>query len=357
MPKDSKKRLLLLFGGRSGEHEVSLSSAASVLKELDKSKYDITLLGGDKDGRWYKTPTKNLTDIKAALDVKMKDSEEVALSPTLFKEYDVVFPIIHGPLYEDGCLQGFLDICEIAYVGSGHLASAIAMDKSLSKQLAKDSGLHVAPYILIKEHDSLDEKMKEIEASLSWPVFVKPVCLGSSVGIAKVESKEKLKAAIKDAFCFDDKVLVESGIKGREIELSALEVSDEIRVSLPGEILVHPKHGFYSYDAKYILDDAAEVIAPCQLPKDKTNDLQQAAKTIFEAIGAKGLARVDFFLCEETGHVIFNEINTLPGFTKISMYPKLWQASGIDYQSLLNHLVDSALYQFDKKQKLVRDYL
>lgn len=359
MANDKKSRVVLLYGGQSGEHEVSLLSAASVLQAIDASRFDVTPIGGDKTGRWFLSSKEDLLSHDPnALAVSLPTSKEIALSTSFFKDYDVVLPIVHGPLYEDGCLQGFLDLCDIAYVGSGAQSSACAMDKVLSKQLALLHDVKVVDFKCLKSDMSQDRReaiIKEVIHEFGFPVFVKPARMGSSVGIEKVNDEAALLSAIENTFCFDEKILIERYLKGREIELAVLETPHELKVSLAGEIKMQNEEDFYSYEAKYINESAAQLIWPASLEDTLLKQLQDTALTVFQMLECNGLARCDFFVEEKTNTIYFNELNTLPGFTEISMYPKLWAKSGVPYDRLIATLIESALLRYEKRKKLVRD--
>lgn len=359
-------KLVLLYGGKSGEHEVSLISAASVLANLDPKKFDIIPVGMDKEGRFFRNEYKALLACKDQLPVCTDHSIPL---PSLLRdgkfalEADVVFPVVHGPLYEDGCLQGLLELANIAYVGSDVLSSAIGMDKDMARRVASTHGVQSAQYRSLSWHAKAAARRSFCEKTareLGWPLFVKPCSLGSSVGIHKTTNMNELMDAVSDALRYDKSVLVEAFIKGREIELAVLEnlsPCEPPRVSVAGEIRVHHPDGFYSYSAKYLESDQTELLVPAPLTPQQLEDLQQLAATLFTSLKCKGMARVDFFLNEETNTVYFNEINTLPGFTAISMYPKLWQTSGIAYPDLLLQLVELALIHQRCKDSLVTNYL
>jgi D-alanine-D-alanine ligase len=367
-----KLRVAVLYGGRSGEHEVSLQSAASVINHLDGDRFEIVPVAIDKQGRWH------LNDIsliagKKSLPV-FKDAPKVVLPPNPADTcalvclgrsgetmpIDVVFPIVHGPLCEDGTIQGLLELANIPYVGCGVLASAVAMDKEVAKRLARDSGLPIVSYISLKHERWRKEKQQtaeRIEEELGYPVFVKPANLGSSVGVHKVKEAAGLNRALENAFDYDTKVLVEVAVGAREIELSVLENPDsgaEPLVSVPGEI--DPRYEFYSYQAKYLDEQGAVLIIPAKLEAEQMKRGQDIAKKAFLAIECEGMARVDLLLDRMSGEFFFNELNTIPGFTSISMYPKLWEASGIRYTELLSRLVDLAISRHKRKQGLVREF-
>jgi len=322
----AKLNIGLIFGGKSGEHEVSLESAKSVYETLNKKKYRVSLIFIDKSGKWSTE----------------KDLEKI----------DVFFPVIHGTYGEDGCIQGFLELLNAAYVGSGVIGSAIGMDKDVQKRLLRDAGILTAKFISVEKIQLNKRLTKTIIQKLKFPLFVKPANLGSSVGVSKVDADDDLHKAIEEAFRYDNKILIEEGIAGREIECSVLG-NDKPVASLPGEVL--PKHEFYSYEAKYIDENGAVLKIPAKLSKNKIEEIRKLAVKVFRILECSGMARVDFFL-EKSGKVIVNEINTIPGFTKISMYPKLWEISGIPYRSLLDKLISLALENKRKKDRLQRDF-
>lgn len=359
-------KLVLLYGGKSGEHEISLRSAASVLSALDAGKYEIIPIGMDKEGCCYLNEYNALTTYTDALPVKTPHCRRLPslqVDGHFAVEADVVFPVVHGPLYEDGCLQGLLNLAQIACVGSDVLSSAVGMDKDIARRLAcVDEQVLCAAYRTLSWHASPDVRhafCKTVAEELGWPLFVKPCAMGSSVGIHKVDTLEAFYHAVDDALRYDERIVVESFIQGREIELAVLENENPCkspRVSLPGEIRVHHPDGFYSYAAKYLDQDCSELIFPASLPDTMVATLQQAAADIFVRLKCKGMARVDFFVNDTTGKVYFNEINTLPGFTSISMYPKLWQVSGLPYKDLLDALIALAMTHYGCKQQLVTSY-
>lgn len=357
--------LLLLYGGKSGEHEISLISAASVLANLDPMQYRITPVGMDKEGRCYLNDYQELLSYKQSLPVVTTTSrplESLLMNGQLTVSADVVFPVVHGPLYEDGCLQGLLELADTAYVGCGVLSSAIGMDKDMQRRVASVSGIQSARYRLFSWHvQSVDVEQfcKQTVAEFGWPLFVKPCSMGSSVGIHKVSTMDELVAAINDARRYDDEVLVEAFVQGREIELAVLESASPHEgplVSLPGEICVNHPDGFYSYAAKYLESEQTELIVPADLDKKLVDRLQQVAAEIFISLKCRGMARVDFFVNDEDGKIYFNEINTIPGFTSISMYPRMWQASGLSYSSLLDRLISLAITRQHCRKQLVRHY-
>lgn len=358
-----KLRIGVLFGGRSGEHEVSLVSAASVIGALDKNKYDIVQIGITKAGQWFVGD-----DVLLALkNSKTPPAEkEVAIIPEptrngLFylhtgknEPFDVVFPVLHGTFGEDGTLQGLLDLADIPYVGAGTLGSSVGMDKIIQKQILQQSGISVAPFVwfLAKEYKAGPQAIiNKIEASFKYPYFIKPSNLGSSVGISKAHNKTELEKGIVLACKYDRRVIVESGIEGaREIELSVLG-NDEPFASLPGEII--SSNEFYDYDAKYV-DGKSKTLVPAELPEKTVKKLQEAAIKAFKACDCAGMARVDFLV--QGNNIYMIELNTIPGFTSISMYPKLMEASGIKYPKLLDKLIELALERHKEKAELLTSY-
>jgi D-alanine-D-alanine ligase len=370
-----KLRVAVLYGGRSGEHEVSLQSAASVVNYLDRDRFEIVPVAIDKRGRWHLNDI-SLLEGKKSLPV-FKNAPNVVLAPnpaeagsdsTLIRlgesgesrGIDVVFPVMHGPLCEDGTIQGLLELADLPYVGCGVLASAIAMDKEMAKRVARDAGIPIVPYVSLKHEVWKKQKQqsaKRIKEQLGYPVFVKPANLGSSVGVHKVKGPSGLNRALEDAFNYDRKVLVETGMNAREIELSVLEnleAGADPLVSIPGEI--DPTHEFYSYEAKYLDEKGATLIIPAKLAPEETKRAQDIGRKAFTVLECEGMARVDLFMDRTSGEFFFNELNTIPGFTSISMYPKLWEASGISYQELLSKLVDLAISRHKKKKTLVREF-
>jgi len=356
-----KTRVAVLYGGRSGEHEVSLQSAVAVIKNLDPARFEIVPIGIDKQGRWLLNDVKQLGINAAtkALPLKTVNSELLS-APQESGLFDVVFPVLHGVLCEDGTVQGMLELMDVPYVGAGVLASAIGMDKDVSKRLVAAAGLRVPSYTLFNQAQWQHETAKiidQIETQWVYPLFVKPVNTGSSVGVHKVNKREELIPAINDAFLYDTRITVEQGLQVREIELAVLEnphYGQSPLVSIPGEIVPH--HAFYSYAAKYLDPNGAEALIPAPLSPAKTEEAKQIAGKIFEVLGCEGMARVDLFLDKNSDEFVFNEVNTLPGFTQISMYPKLWEASGISYQQLLTYLIELAIARYQRKQGLKRDW-
>ncbi|EOW6703501.1 D-alanine--D-alanine ligase [Cronobacter malonaticus] len=350
----AKLRVGIVFGGKSAEHEVSLQSAKNIVDAIDKEKFDVVLLGIDKQGQWHvNDASRYLLNAEDPARIALHRSEKnVALIPGLSQQQliesnnrqalpqlDVIFPIVHGTLGEDGSLQGMLRMANIPFVGSGVLGSAVSMDKDVAKRLLRDAGLAVAPFITLTRANRQRITFEDVKAQLGLPLFVKPANQGSSVGVSKVNDEAQYHAAVALAFEFDHKVVVETGIKGREIECAVLG-NESPQASTCGEIVVSSE--FYSYDTKYIDDQAARVVVPADIAPDVNEKIRAIAIRAFQALECAGLARVDVFLTPDN-EVIINEINTLPGFTNISMYPKLWQASGIGYQELITRLIELAL--------------
>jgi D-alanine-D-alanine ligase len=376
MTISAKIRVAVLFGGRSAEHEVSLKSAANVIQNLDPDLFEVVPVGIDKLGNWFlghdifthslehKTVAKLQKEtwftpewIGKQVDVRFEPKTLLSSNGPVF---DVVFPVVHGTLCEDGTLQGLLELANVPYVGCGVLASAVGMDKDVSKRLAILADVPVAPYIAVKHDKWLtvpDAVTKEVTAKLTYPLFVKPANTGSSIGITKVKTPDALKAALDEAFCFDTKVLIENGLDILELEVAALESLDNNTdpiVSVVGEI--KPSHEFYSYDAKYVDENGAELFIPASVSEVVREKAQTIAKKLFRALECEGMARIDLFYEKNTQQIYFNEINTIPGFTQISMYPKLMAASGLAYTDLLTHLIQLAIKRHQCKTKLQRSY-
>lgn len=357
--------LVLLYGGKSGEHEISLISAASILAHLDPEKYHIIPVGIDKEGCFFVNDYEALRAYPESLPVRTPHSrklDSLICNGNLALNADVVFPIVHGPIYEDGCLQGLLEHAGIAYVGCGVLSSAIGMDKDIARRLVCVDGLQSTPYrcLSARGHDeNLNDICQSIVAELGWPLFVKPCSLGSSVGTHKVHTMSELLDAISDAKRYDLEVLIEAFASGREIELAVLEnpIPNALpKVSIPGEIIVSHPDGFYSYTSKYLDSTQTQLEIPAKLPDDIVLRLQQFAAEIFTRMKCRGMARVDFFVDEKNGKILFSEINTIPGFTMVSMYPKLWAQSGLAFPALLDQLIELAIAHRQYRDKLVTHY-
>ncbi|SPF36892.1 D-alanine--D-alanine ligase [Candidatus Sulfotelmatobacter kueseliae] len=389
-----KLRVGILFGGRSGEHEVSLLSAASVLNAIDKEKYEVVPIGITKDGRWLTSEhAENLLTGKLVLEPRhlragdpettpaaavLAQGESVVVPPEPAHHenglmpfqtdaahlrrasdrainVDVIFPVLHGTFGEDGTIQGLLELADIAYVGAGVLGSAAGMDKDIMKSLFIAAGIPIVKHVTILRSD-WEKDAKKVErlvgGKLTYPVFVKPANLGSSVGISKAHNRKELGPAIEEAAKFDRKIVIEQGVggkkeKAREIECSVLGNDDPV-ASVPGEIV--PVKEFYDYNAKY-LDEGSELIIPARLTKAQTKKVQELAVAAFKAVDCSGLARVDFLMDGKTQAIYLNEINTMPGFTSISMYPKLWAASGLEYSELIDRLIQLGLERHEDKKK------
>jgi D-alanine-D-alanine ligase len=342
----------VLFGGKSAEHEVSIRSARNVVDALDKDRFDCTLVGIDKTGRWYLADDRALLegDIPRLLAIEGGNrsisvdlgGRPVGSAPVSIGSFDVAFPVLHGPYGEDGSVQGLLKLAGIPCVGSGVLGSAVGMDKDAMKRLLRDAGIPVGPFLSIRSHQRGGIGFDDLRQRLGVPFFVKPANLGSSVGISVVRTEGELAAALELAFSFDRKIVVEANIVGREIECAVLG-NDQPRASAVGEVVSNPlKHGYYSYEAKYLDEKGAELRIPADLPESKVREIQELALRTFSCLCAEGMARVDFFLRPD-GEVLVNEINTIPGFTSNSMYPKLWEASGKGYSALVTELVELSL--------------
>lgn len=366
-----KLRIGVIFGGRSGEHEVSLLSARSVLSVLDPAKYAITQIGITGEGIWLTgdsvmeafeshqldtlSPAILLPEPQNAMLYRIRKSAAGDILEPL-THLDVVFPVLHGTFGEDGTVQGLLELADVAYVGGGVLASSVGMDKALFKEVMRANDIPVADSLLFSRHQlesSMPDVAAQIEAELPYPVFVKPVNSGSSVGISKCSSHSDLVEGLMDAAQYDRRIMVEAGVKNaREIEVSVL--GNELpKASVIGEVC--PSDEFYTYNAKYI-DDRSELIIPAPLDTELTRKIQQTAEMVYSLIDCAGMARVDFLLERGTDTYYVSEINTIPGFTKISMYPKLWEASGLPYSDLVKRLIDLALERKSERDHTTRVY-
>ncbi|MBI2040252.1 D-alanine--D-alanine ligase [Candidatus Microgenomates bacterium] len=356
-----KIMVAIIFGGRSAEHEVSIQSAKNIFNSLDKDKYEPILIGIDKTGKWVlnqpaqlllsasnpKLTKLNKTSKEVSLVQKNRSTKLVSVTDNQdVGSVDVVFPVLHGPFGEDGTIQGMLKLLNIPFVGSSVLGSALGMDKDAMKRLLNHAGIPTAKFLCFQKGNKIN--FATAKTKLGLPFFVKPANLGSSVGISKVKNEKEFKKAVRSAFEFDSKILVEEYVKGREIECSVLGNENPI-ASIPGEVV--PTHEFYSYEAKYVDENGAILKVPANLPKKIVKTVQELAIKTFKTLCCEGMARVDFFL-KENGDVVVNELNTIPGFTKISMYPKLWEASGISYQQLVDRLIQLALERFKRESKL-----
>ena len=379
MNPTNKIRVAVLFGGRSSEHEVSLRSAENVIQYLDPAYFEVVPIGIDKQGNWFTGSdifAKSLaqqtvpqlsegsstwfTPEWVGKEVAATTVKDIATNKNSSNLFDVIFPAVHGSFCEDGTLQGLLELAGLPYVGCGVLSSAVGMDKDVSKRLAILAGVPVAPYLVYKKdrwqtHPAIITR--EVAEKLAYPVFVKPANTGSSIGITKVKSADQLAAAVDEAFRFDTKILIEKALNVLELEVAVLESlepdADPI-VSVVGEI--KPRHEFYSYDAKYLDENGAELLIPASTSKEISQHAQVLAKKLFIALECEGMARVDLFYAKDSKQIYFNEVNTIPGFTQISMYPKLMSASGVSYAELLTHLIKLAMNRHKQKEQLIRSY-
>jgi D-alanine-D-alanine ligase len=366
-PQSRKIRVAVVFGGRSDEHDVSLRSAQTVMRALDPDRYEVVPLGITREGQWIASddPMRQLVDRSPMFHLTEGEQKAVptgdrqiqpvtgpqALMPTEAPEgIDVFFPVLHGPMGEDGTIQGMLELAGLPYVGSGVLGSAVAMDKAMTKTVLAQAGIPQAPWTLVNRNAwRRDPESVEIgiRNQFDFPMFVKPANMGSSVGISKVRNAAELHTAIGEAAHFDRRIVIEQGIVGRELEMSVLGNDDPI-VSVAGEI--RPRGEFYDYTAKYI-DDTAELIIPAQLEPEIQRQMEDYAAQSFTALDLAGLARVDFFVEDGTNQVYVNEVNTIPGFTSISMYPSLWEASGLPLEKLVNRLIELAIERHGERSR------
>ena len=355
-------RVVLLFGGRSTEHEISLLSARNIFLALDRSRFAPVLIGIDRQGGWHLEP-------EATLDRAQGDPRGVHLDPTapriepstVLRAGDVVFPVLHGTYGEDGTIQGLLELANVgadadgavAYVGAGVLGSAIGMDKDVAKRLLRDAGIPVVEFQVLTAHRWRKDPRAVLDeaAALGFPLFCKPANAGSSVGVSRVASAADLPSAVRVALGFDQKVLLERAVDAREVECAVLG-NDEPVASLPGEIALAPRHAFYSYDAKYVDPGASEFRVPAALPPEVVAAVQRLAVRTFQVLELAGLARVDFFVERPTGRLFVNEVNTMPGFTALSGYPKMWEASGLAVTGLVTRLIDLAVERARTRQAL-----
>jgi len=356
-----KMKVAIICGGKSVEHEISLQSAKNVIEAMDKDRYEILLIGLDREGRWHlKDVAEFEQEMKSApLPYLSPGGDEVVFIPAgrgrllnittgeLLQPVDVVFPILHGPFGEDGTIQGLLKIAEVPFVGAGVLSSALVMDKEVSKRLLKETGIPTSRFLSFTTEEKENIKFSTVIDHLGLPLFVKPANLGSSVGMSKVKKEEDFAPALEEAFRYDNKILIEEYIEGREIECAVLG-NEQPRASCPGEVI--PRHEFYSYEAKYVDPQGAILEIPASLPQDTVEKIQYLAIQAFRTLYCEGMARVDFFLRGE--EILVNELNTIPGFTSISMYPKLWEASGLPYPQLIDELIQLSLARREKEKKL-----
>jgi D-alanine-D-alanine ligase len=343
MASAQRIHVVVLFGGQSAEHDVSCVTAAHVIKALDSSKYDITAVGITREGKWVVA--------QPQANVLVAEGEPTSITPIVEQARGdartVIFPLLHGPLGEDGTMQGVLELANIAYVGTGVLGSAVAMDKGVAKQVLHANGIPQPKYVSLREAHVNDAALLHAADTLGLPVFVKPANMGSSVGVSKANTIDEMRSAVEHALTYDEWVLIEEAVVGREIEVAVLG-NVHARASIPGEII--PGNEFYDYADKYI-GDGAQLIVPANLTADEVEAVQHLAIVIFHTLRAEGMARVDFFYEENGRGFLCNEINTIPGFTPISMYPKLWQASGMSYPALLDELITLALDRFSRRRR------
>ncbi len=362
----NKKRIAVLFGGRSGEHDVSLASARSVLSVLDRDKYEIFPVGISQSGTWYYGS--NILDLMSSGNVNDLEMVTILADPgkpglyqinsgnlELLTPLDVVFPVLHGTFGEDGTMQGLLELADLAYVGGGVLGSSVGMDKGVFKDVMRANDIPVVESILVLRKDiekNIDQVIAQIESEFSYPVFVKPANLGSSVGISKCIHRSDLAEGLLEAAKFDRRILIERGVNAREIEISVLG-NDDPRASVAGEVL--PSRDFYSYESKYV-DGSSGLSIPAEIPATLSDQIRAMAIKAFKAIDCAGMARVDFFLDKDNGKFYLNELNSLPGFTSISMYPKLWQASGLPYNELVDSLIELAFERKNERDQTERSF-
>jgi D-alanine-D-alanine ligase len=363
-----KIRVALLFGGKSAEHDASLMSAKNVYQALDKEKYDVTLVGITRAGHWltaspeillegdYREMGKSLESKSTARqDLFVPQKNEILLyqgkEESVTEAIDIVLPILHGTYGEDGSIQGFCRMMGLPFVGPGIVGSAVGMDKDVMKRLLRDAGILIGKFLVLRKEEQIPDYKKTV-SELGEVLFIKPANLGSSVGVSRVTSENEYREAIKEAFKYDTKILIEEEIVGREIECAVLG-NEYPKASLPGEVVTNTEaHSFYSYDAKYIDASGSTTFIPAQnLDQEKIKEIQEVAVAVFKALCCEGMGRVDVFLTPE-GKVVVNEINTIPGFTAISMYPKLWEASGVSYSALLDTLIDLGLQRRERDNKL-----
>lgn len=342
-----KQTLILLYGGRSAEREVSVLSAESVMRAINYDKFSVKTYFITKAGDFIKT--QEFTE-KPSADEKLMTNATVDLSQQvkpsdIYEENAVVFPVLHGPMGEDGSIQGFLEVLRLPYVGCNILSSSVAMDKITTKRILESAGIPQVPYVAVLEGENLEEKIAEIEEKLTYPIFIKPSNMGSSVGISKSDNQEELRVALDLAFKYDSRVLVEQGVNAREIEVGLLGNYD-VKSTLPGEVVKDV--AFYDYEAKYI-DNKITMDIPSKISDEVISVMRTNAETAFRALGGQGLARCDFFYTEE-GDIFLNELNTMPGFTQWSMYPLLWENMGLPYSELIEKLVNLAEEAFAQRE-------
>jgi D-alanine-D-alanine ligase len=354
--KTAKKiRVGIIYGGRSGEHEVSIASAASIFKHLDRTRYEAVPIRIEKDGKWVlgaKAPT-SISAAKVHEEARTEALEPVAPTTALSETgIDVVFPVLHGPYGEDGTMQGLLELANMPYVGAGVLGSAVGMDKAVMKKLFAAEGLPVGPYVVVLRPEWQRDAAGitgRVARDLGFPVFVKPANLGSSVGISKARSEPEFETAMALALQYDRKIVIEAAVPhAREIECAVLG-NDDPQASIPGEVV--PSREFYDYEAKY-LDDASQILIPAPLTEAQAAEIRRLSIAAFRAVDGAGMSRVDFLMSRDTGELFLNEVNTIPGFTTISMYPKMWEATGLAYTDLVDRLITLAIERHAERQQL-----
>jgi D-alanine-D-alanine ligase len=349
----AKIRVGILFGGKSAEHEVSLLSAKNVMAAMDPEKYEIVPIGISRTGEWFRSNAITLPERADAQQLSLipgSTNQSIVENEQPLPALDVIFPVLHGSNGEDGTVQGLLRLANIPFIGADVLGSAIGMDKDVAKRLLRDAGIPVADFVVIHNYDRDSYTYEKLTETLGSPIFVKAVNMGSSVGVTKVKNQIDFDAAMSEAFRYDTKVIVEAAINGREIECAVLG-NDKPEASTVGEII--PDADFYTYEAKYT-EGATKIIIPADLPQKTLHEAQQLAIKTFQVLECTGMARVDFFL-EESGRLLVNEINTIPGFTKTSMYPKLWEASGLVYDKLIEKLIALAIERHQQRERLAID--
>jgi D-alanine-D-alanine ligase len=379
-----KIRVGVLFGGRSGEHEISLRSALTVMSSMDPARYEIVPIGIARDGRWrlradaislLKQSAPKLYALghggipvslppyphgrspRRTLIANGKRPAKSSNHGAQLVPLDLIFPVLHGTFGEDGTVQGLLELAGLPYVGAGVLGSAIGMDKDIQKRLLRESGIPVVRYFSLTQAEAADDRARarRLADELGYPIFVKPNALGSSIGISRVKSAAALSAALKDAFQYDRKVLLEAGCEGREFECAVLG-NDDPKASIVGEVRIHRRHRFYSYESKYVDPRGAEVEIPADLPPTVSDRIRELSVAAFKALGLRGMARVDFLARADLTECVINEVNTIPGFTAISMYPKLWQATALPLPKLIDRLIELALEEHRQRAILKFTY-
>ncbi|MFA0815972.1 MAG: D-alanine--D-alanine ligase family protein [Anaerofustis sp.] len=352
---NGKTNVGIIFGGKSGEHEVSLNSAYNVIKAIDRSKFDVTMIGISKDGAWkhFFGDPEMIGNGKWEYDTDHINENLSIFHDEIIKKTDIFFPVLHGTFGEDGTIQGLFEMIDKPYVGCGVLASSAAMDKAVAKVLFRSQGIPVAEDLLVYKSempDHLDEIIEAAHDQFDFPMFVKPVNMGSSVGISKAHDKTELKNALLFASKFDNKILIEKFIDACEVEVGVLGNEQPV-ASCIGQII--PCHEFYDYEAKYLSGHDSKIIIPAPVSKELTDKIIEYALRAYRCLGCSGLSRIDFFVNEQTQKIILNEVNTLPGFTNISMYSKLWEASGIPYTELITRLIGLGFERYHQKKELL----